>query len=228
MRERGKLATPPQETAVRFAHDVIDEPKEGLTATYNNDPGDAGDYRRYDVNSPENDAGSERPGVAVYVRKYGRCWFVVGSEPGDNWSFPSIAYGVSGADEKLIVRPEGDRLSIGYGPMEDQLAGRASQAVIDIAQLEPDAIGHVISGQTAMSLGFVPPMGTTPLQQLTLEEIEAAPDVATPKRFTGIHTRPWVNSSSSVSGGALGATVRALWNSSAVIPQRRSPTRNGH
>lgn len=167
----------PEETALRFASEVINEPEEGLTATYNNEPGDAAIYRRYDVNSPENDAGSEHPGVSVHVRKYGRCWFVFRSEPGENNFLPSIAYAVSGGAKKLIVRPGGYPVQLGYGPIAERMDATTDQAVIDISQLEPGDTGHVIAGQSSQPLGFVPPPATTSVRKMTVKEIEAAPDV---------------------------------------------------
>lgn len=167
----------PQETAFRFAREVLNYPEPHLNTVPIADEESTRTDVRYLIGS------RGVPGVflgsVVDVRKYGRCWFVVRVDPREGGWLPSVAFAHNGDRTQLVLQTLGSEVEIGYGSWEKTITDDRDQVVLDLPDLEPDATGHLMAlgpyrqvlDGSAAPLGFIPDPATATVRRLTREEV---------------------------------------------------------
>ena len=171
------------ETALRFANDVLRYPRPHVTHTIDRGPGTF----RYFVNT--RGPASDRLPMLIDVRKYDRCWFVVGATPREGGWPATLTYVHRSGQPHVAVKSTGERTEVGYGSLETSVDG-TEQAVLDLSEVEPGATGHVISfscrqvcDASAWTLGFVPEPATADVAKLTLDESKRGRGVCRSDRY---------------------------------------------
>jgi hypothetical protein len=176
------------DTALRFAQDVLKYPDPHVTLTI-------GDWApqtiRYFVNN--HGVASDQLPMIIDVRKYDRCWFVVGATPREDGFAATVSFVYRSGRPHLAIQSTGEKTEVGYGSWKRSFGG-SEQVLLDLPELGPAATGHVIilgtcqrvCSANAWTLGFVPKPATTEVVVLTRDELASTRGIC---RAGSFHSR---------------------------------------
>jgi hypothetical protein len=163
-----------EQTALQFARDVLRYPE-----PFVNDVGRTTNSSRYLVNT--DGIRGLFLGSLVELRRYDRCWFIVGAEARESAIFPTVSFIHRSDRPHLVLDPVGET-RVGYGRWSTEVEARR-QVVLRLPDLQSDATGHVMSDSRnargivtnigASPLGFVPDPAAGAVDALGANQIEA-------------------------------------------------------